>query len=336
MKKPDWEAIRREYETDGLSARKLAEKYGISHTAINQKAKAKGWKKPAKVATEKVSKSSKGGNKKVETRKVETRPVSQASKSVGEAEKLTLVETGLGFEPAQFGLSDQQALFVYWYIRTNSRVEAYRRAGYQCEGKNAYFGASQIYRNIQVSKAIREMQKRLRQRYTADMDEIVDQLVAITRADPNVLSQYRRLNCRHCWGENHLYQWRDIREFDIAAEKNMKDGKAEPEYGGLGFVDNADPNPDCPRCHGEGVGEAFFADTRDLHGPESHYFLGVKENKFGIEILTEDKKAARQMLIQLLTAQAAKDPADNNKGLEEDYQLQALTPDEPTPDDPIL
>ncbi|USS96023.1 hypothetical protein M5J15_02255 [Serratia symbiotica] len=97
-----------------------------------------------------------------------------------------------------------------------------------------------MYRNVKVSKALRALLNRFRERYTADLDEIVDQLVAITRTDPNALTQYRRLNCRYCWGENHLYQWRDMQEFDRAAEKNMKDGKAEPEYGGLGFIENAD------------------------------------------------------------------------------------------------
>ena len=52
MRKTDWEAIRREYETDGVSARKLAEKYGISHTAINQRAKAESWQKPEKKTPE--------------------------------------------------------------------------------------------------------------------------------------------------------------------------------------------------------------------------------------------------------------------------------------------
>lgn len=72
MSKADWEAIRREYETDGVSARKLAEKYGVSHTAINQRAKAEGWRKPAKLALEKQVSAKKMEAKKVEKRKVET------------------------------------------------------------------------------------------------------------------------------------------------------------------------------------------------------------------------------------------------------------------------
>ncbi|EBJ4212000.1 terminase small subunit, partial [Salmonella enterica] len=66
------------------------------------------------------------------------------------------------------------------------------------------------------------------------------------------------------------------------------------------FVDNADPNPDCPRCNGEGKGEAFFADTRDLEGDARYLLQGVKLGKFGIEILTADKDSARKELARLI------------------------------------
>lgn len=116
------------------------------------------------------------------------------------------------------------------------------------------------------------------------------------------------------------------------------------------FVENADPNLDCPRCNGEGVGETFFADVRDLQGHALQYFAEVKESKFGIEILTEDKKAARAQLLHLLTFRRTEklqqleierrqleidqlrkelNQAGKREGLEGDYQLQALTPDEP-------
>lgn len=319
MKKPDWEAIRREYETDGTtSARKLADKHGVSHTAINQRAKAEGWKKPAKVSTEKVSKLSRVDNKKMETRKVETgetKPPKKTPTKIGkQSPAIPMQETEFQFEPSDYGLSDQQALFVYWYVKTKNRVEAYRKADYKCEGNTAYAAASRLYRNVKVSKAIRALLNRFRERYTADLDEIVDQLVAITRADPNALTQYRRVNCRHCWGENNLYQWRDIQEYDRAAAKAMKDGRSEPEYGGLGFVTNADPNPDCPRCNGEGEGELLIGDTRDLDANEHAYFLGVKQTKNGIEVLTEDKKSARQMLIQLMQPKGGKAAAESNEG----------------------
>lgn len=295
MSKLDWEAIRREYETDGVSARKLAVKHGISHTAINLKSKAEGWQKPARKPTGQKSSTVKVSTKKMETKKVET-PKLETGKSqrlsderVSDAEEDNQSEDAddLGFEPSEFGLSDQQALFVFWYVKTKNRVEAYKKAGYKCTGDTAYAAASRMYRNVKVSRAIKALAKRMRQRYTADLDEIVDQLVAITRADPNLVSQYRRVNCRFCWGEENKYQWRDESEYEAALSKAAENGKPPPEDGGTGFIDNADPNPDCPRCQGEGKGQMIINDTRDLEGDELMYYLGVKQTKNGLEVLTE-------------------------------------------------
>ncbi len=91
-------------------------------------------------------------------------------------------------------------------------VEAYRLAGYESEGNAAYVTASQLLRNPKVYRTISYFRNQYQKRYTADLDLLVSQLMAIVQADPNQLAQFRRVNCRYCWGENHLYQWRDIAE----------------------------------------------------------------------------------------------------------------------------
>ncbi|MGN8012607.1 terminase small subunit [Enterobacter sp. 22325] len=343
MNETDWGAIRREYETDGTSARELGRKYEISHTAINKKVREEGWLKGEKKDSTKKVSTKKVSTKKMETKKVET-PRLETGKSqrlsderVSDAEEDNQSEDAddLGFEPSEFGLSDQQALFVFWYVKTKNRVEAYKKAGYKCTGDTAYAAASRMYRNVKVSRAIKALAKRMRQRYTADLDEIVDQLVAIIRADPNLVSQYRRVNCRFCWGEENKYQWRDESEYEAALSKAADNGKTPPEDGGIGFIDNADPNPDCPRCQGEGKGQMIINDTRDLESDELMYYLGVKQTKNGLEVLTESKQAARAALIRILEIKEANKPAVPVVP-EEDYQLQPLNTDEPTPDNPIL
>ncbi|MDD8587695.1 terminase small subunit, partial [Escherichia coli] len=162
-------------------------------------------------------------------------------------------------------------------------------------------------------RAISYFRNQYQKRYTADLDLLVSQLMAIVQADPNQLAQFRRVNCRYCWGENHLYQWRDIEEFDKAAEKASKDGKPAPEYGGLGFVDNAIPNPDCPKCCGDGRGEIHIADTTMLDGDARLLYAGAKYGKFGIEILMEDKGAARRELLKYL-ATVKKPLPENSEG----------------------
>ena len=161
--------------------------------------------------------------------------------------------------------------------------------------------ASQLLRNPKVSRYVHHLRNERQKRYAAELDDVIGQLTAIINADPNEISQYRRVNCRYCWGSAHKYQWRDIAEQLSAERKAESDGAAPPDTsGGIGFVDNADPNPECPRCNGEGVGEPFFADTRDLEGDARYLLQGVKLGKFGIEILTADKDSARKELARLI------------------------------------
>ncbi|WP_261373248.1 hypothetical protein [Yersinia mollaretii] len=45
MQKPDWEKIETEYRAGLFSVREIATQQGISHTAINKRAKAEGWER---------------------------------------------------------------------------------------------------------------------------------------------------------------------------------------------------------------------------------------------------------------------------------------------------
>lgn len=47
-KLPDWEAVERDYRAGILSVREIAASFGISHTAIQKRAKANGWERDLK------------------------------------------------------------------------------------------------------------------------------------------------------------------------------------------------------------------------------------------------------------------------------------------------
>ncbi|TYD30533.1 terminase small subunit [Klebsiella pneumoniae] len=296
MAKPDWGALQHQFLAEhaktGISPKDWCAAQGLNYSSA---------KRYIKVTTYGANSQKKTANKSANSQKADH--AERSVKPEPEAQKKTASEfsTPPPSTSDDFGLSDQQMIFAQHVVDGKTRVDAYRLAGYKCEGENAYFAASQIYRNIQVRRYIHAIRNERQKRYAAELDDVIGQLTAIINADPNDISQYRRVNCRYCWGSDHKYQWRDIAEQLSAERKAESDGAAPPDTsGGIGFVDNADPNPECPRCNGEGVGEPFFADTRDLEGDARYLLQGVKLGKFGIEILTADKDSARKELARLI------------------------------------
>ena len=296
MAKPDWGALQHQFLAEhaktGISPKDWCAAQGLNYSSA---------KRYIKVTTYGANSQKKSANKSANSQKADH--AKRSVKPEPEAQKITASEcsTPPPSAPDDFGLSEQQMIFAQHVVDGKTRVDAYRLAGYKCDGENAYFAASQIYRNIQVRRYIHAIRNERQKRYAAELDDVSGQLTAIINADPNEISQYRRVNCRYCWGSDHKYQWRDIAELLSAERKAESDGAAPPDTsGGIGFVDNADPNPECPRCNGEGVGEPFFADTRDLEGDARYLLQGVKLGKFGIEILTADKDSARKELARLI------------------------------------
>lgn len=302
MSRPDWGALQQEYIAEytrsGISPVAWCEARGLNYATARRYIK-----KPPKNAQTEVRKTAqKSAQKKFAQTAQKRNGKSQKKKSVSDACLNEGDAEETSFCPDEFGISDQQAKFAMLVAQGKNLIEAYRLAGYEGTGNVASAAASRLLRNVKVYRAISWFRNQYQKRYTADLDLLVSQLMAIVQADPNQLAQFRRVNCRYCWGENYLYQWRDIAEFDKAAAQASRDGKPEPEYGGLGFVDNAIPNPDCPKCCGEGTGQLYMADTTLLDGDARQLYAGAKLGKFGVEILLEDKAAARRELIKLIMA----------------------------------
>ena len=290
MSRPDWGALQQEYIAEytrsGISPVAWCEARGLNYATARRYIK----KTPKNAQTEMCKTAQKSAQKKSaqtaqkrNEKSQEKKPVFDAGLNEGDAEEFS-------FCPDEFGISDQQAKFAMLVAQGKKPTEAYRLAGYEGQGATANSNASRMLRNARVFRAISYFRNQYQKRYTADLDLLVSQLMAIVLADPNQLAQFRRVNCRYCWGENHLYQWRDIAEFDKAAAQASRDGK---------------PEPDCPKCCGEGTGQLYMADTTLLDGDARQLYAGAKFGKFGVEILLEDKAAARRELLRLFSAGGA-------------------------------
>ena len=296
MAKPDWGALQdqflAEHAKKGISPKDWCQAQGLNYASAKRYIKVTSY--GAKSQKEAAKKNA--NSQKEKHAKESIKPEPEVQKKTAPERSVTPLS-----EPDDFGLSDQQMIFAQHVVEGKTRVEAYRLAGYTGTGNAAYVTASQLLRNPKVSRYVHHLRNERQRRYAAELDDVIGQLTAIINADPNEIAQYRRVNCRYCWGSDHKYQWRDIAEQLAAERKAEADGAHPPDTsGGIGFVNNGDPNPECPRCNGEGVGEPFFADTRDLEGDARYLLHGVKLGKFGIEILTADKDSARKELGRLI------------------------------------
>lgn len=283
MSKPDWKELRSQfaaaYASTGISPKEWCERQGLNYESarryIKKPAHETAQKKTAQTAAQSPSKPTAAG---VEKQKATVKNCAKADP-----------------QRSHFcaGLNERETLFVSYYLECRNKYEAYRKAGYTGGERNARM----IYRKPAIARAINKGIEQLSEQAILNAQDILRHWHEIAIADPGEISQMRRVCCRYCWGFDNHYQWIDEDEYDKAAAKAAHDSKPPPDQsGGFGFVGNDDPNPDCPKCAGEGIEDVYLADTRDLAGPARRLIAGVKKTKFGIEVITRDQDAALRNL----------------------------------------
>lgn len=295
MAKPDWGTLQQQFLTEhaksGISPKEWCESQGLNYATARRYIK--------RAAAQKTA------QKKLRTahdKECAKEPIHDSDISTAQgSEQDNAHDDENTFNLRNYGLSDLQAKFVNEYLVDLNRTAAYKRAGGKCEGNSAYVSASRMFRNVKVNRAITDALAERERRTEITQDAVLKMWWDIATADVNELTEYRRLCCRHCWGFGFNYQWRDAVEYDDAVKKAMAASKAPPQdVGGYGYDDTLDPNPDCPRCNGTGIGRAHFHDTRDLTGAARRLFAGVKEGEFGIEVITRNQDDALKMVAQHL------------------------------------
>ncbi|WP_312187334.1 terminase small subunit [Leclercia sp.] len=187
--------------------------------------------------------------------------------------------------------------FIAEYLKDQNATAAAERAGYS----DPNYGR-QLLANPNVAQAIAQQQKASIERTLGSADEVLAQMWQLATFDANQLSQYRRGACRYCWGFGHHYQWRDAIEFDEALAKveGNERAKLPEDPGGYGYDHNREPNPDCPRCNGDGIGQPYFADTRKLPPDAALAYSGVKLGKNGVEITAISRERMYEAVMKRL------------------------------------
>ncbi|AFH95564.1 terminase small subunit [Providencia stuartii] len=298
MAKPDWGTLQQQFLTEhaksGISPKEWCEDQGLNYATARRYIKRPAAQSAQKTAHKKLHTAHEKECAKEPVRKSDISTAQSRGQDNAHDDENT-------FNLRNYGLSDLQAKFVNEYLVDLNRTAAYKRAGGKCEGNSAYVSASRMFRNVKVNRAITDALAERERRTEITQDAVLKMWWDIATADVNELTEYRRLCCRHCWGFGFNYQWRDAVEYDDAVKKAMAASKAPPQdVGGYGYDDTLDPNPDCPRCNGAGIGRAHFHDTRDLTGAARRLFAGVKEGKFGVEVITRNQDDALKMVAQHL------------------------------------
>lgn len=180
--------------------------------------------------------------------------------------------------------------FAQEYMVDRNLAQAAIRAGYSKE--SARQRGFELFQKPEVKELIEELEKELSERVKIRAEDVVNRLWAIATADPNELVRFRHVNCRYCWGADHYYQWTQG-EYFRARDKARAESKSEPDHdGGFGFDKTREPNPECPECRGEGVGQVVISDAVKASPSAKMLYAGLKEGQHGIEVKMHDQVAA--------------------------------------------
>lgn len=227
-------------------------------------------------------------------------------------------------DPDQFGvfanLTDRQETFVREYlVDWNARAAAIR-AGYS--PATAQEQSSRLLSLIKVREAIQTLASARARRLGIDGDELMRLWASIVTFDANEISQLRRVCCPYCWGTDHQRQYTPF-GLEEAKEKHDRERarrKKADSADDIGeFADYTDawydkrkaPRESCPECHGHGIKEVFFNDTRNLSPAARLVYCGVKVGKEGIEVLMLSKEKAMDSLARALGLFKEKDVEAN-------------------------
>lgn len=271
MAKPDWGELQQrflsEHASTGVSPKEWCEAQGLNYATARRYIK--------KPSAQSVQKS--------------------AQKKVRTAQK----EQSANVLMDDDGLTAQQRLFVAEYLKDGNATQAAIRAGYS--KKSAEQIGYQLLQKTSVAQAIAQQQKASIERTIGGADEVLAQMWQLATFDANQLSQYRRGACRYCWGFGHQYQWRDMVEFEEKRlEATERDKRKPVDVGGYGYDHTREPNPGCPRCNGDGIGQPYFADTRKLSPVAALAYSGVKLGKNGVEITSISRERMFEAVMKRL------------------------------------
>lgn len=200
-------------------------------------------------------------------------------------------------------LTPQQEKFAQAVVQLANQSAAYRAAydvGGQTKFTTVHEAASRLAADPEIAARIRELQDKAAAAVALpSAAQRIAELREVECANPDEIIGIRWVNCRHCRGENHKYQWRDDMDYAAACDAAQAKGAGTlpPMDGGFGFNGTLEPVNDCPVCWGVGEQRPFVADTSKLSRGAARLYRGAKIKADGsVEIILADKTKYSDML----------------------------------------
>lgn len=175
--------------------------------------------------------------------------------------------------------------------------------------------ANQLLNKENVKFELARMREQAARIAKIDVATVVEEIRDLAFADQHDAYKVKAYCCRHCWGIEFNYQWKDAHEFNYAVqsyEAAQKEARARGMFmqipppndeGGYEFKKNMPPNPDCPECDGDGSDVKVVLKPTDKWKPATRRLVaGIKEGKNGIEIAWRDQTRVLTMLAEHLGA----------------------------------
>src|SRR5690625_3575894 len=163
MPKPNWEQIRKEWETSDITFKALAEKHGVKDSTIRSRKSREKWQRNAtsKNATQR---------KNVATKKPQKKTASRNKKTPKEP----VIEND--------DLTDKQRLFCIYYIKYFNATKAYQKA-YECDYFTAKTNGSRLLTNANIISEIERLKEEQRNGLMLDVKDVLQKYIDIAFAD---------------------------------------------------------------------------------------------------------------------------------------------------------
>lgn len=161
--KPNWEEIRREWETSDITLKDLAEKHGVKLGTLKSRKSREKWSRnaPKKDATKRT--------------KVATQVKKDASKKQNEkATEKPVIEND--------GLTDKQRLFCLYYLKYFNATKSYQKA-YNCAYTTAMVEGHRHLKNPKIIAEIDRMKAERALELKLDAREVLQKYIDIAFAD---------------------------------------------------------------------------------------------------------------------------------------------------------